>query len=295
MRKTKRILHMVISITAVVLIITISSSYAMFEYRKGKVDNVTTTLPKETLEMKMNIPTKGLTITTEGITPNNTQTSDNLYGPSQKDFSDRKDYLIKNYQPFEIGIQNLTDNYLYITFELDFCLAPDLIGSYNDDPYINNTLTNCGTDPWDGNSHDNYPFQDPYTISRNSNVIGQGNVYFPATWYSQSSGTANITNGNVKLKKQAKAFDNKVLWLFGYDYYHYTATIDPIDLQDDPNYKDNLSQFVIEPNNLNTDVASFVLSFTHKQYNTNACYASIKVTAHVISEEQYELFGINKS
>lgn len=62
-----------------------------------------------------------------------------------------------------------------------------------------------------------YPFQDEYSITRNGESIGSGNIYYPY-------GTQ--TSGNVVPVKGEKAFTYSALFTSRDDYY-YTAVIDP--------------------------------------------------------------------
>lgn len=153
--------------------------------------------------------------------------------------------LLVSYTALNLQINSYAETKLLISFEVTFCLAPDLIE---------------GSSP-------QYPFADPYTITRDGKVIGEGNIYCE-----NSSGVS----GNVALSKGEKAFDYNYFFWLSREYYYYTAIIDPTKIDGfDP------EDYVVDPPKPGekSNYASFVLDIKHEQQNTVACFATVKIIA----------------
>lgn len=247
MKKADRIIRIWITIMTCGLILTVGGSYATWYFVHGRLPNSKkSTVSGEKFVFLFPMPIGGLSISDADSLP---LSSNNLWGAANgdgkvTDAEQGKDHLLKDYMPFEIGVQNQTGNTrLLVSFRITFCLAPSLIE---------------GSNP-------SFPFEDPYTISRNGEIIGSGNLFFP-------TGT---TSGNVELKNTGeKAFTYNytiLFWQGSRDYYYYTATIDPTQIDGfDP------EKFVVDPSD---STESFEIAITHVQDNDTACFATIEVIA----------------
>lgn len=248
MKKVRRIANFAIVLTSICLILAMGTAYASWYYIRGSV-------PREkkstaSISFVFPMPIGGVSISSRDELP---KTSENLWGAADEsgkvtDAAQARKNLLVNYNPFEIGVQNNSDDPLteenegfdlLISFKITFCLAPSLIDE--------NEVTF-----W------SYPFQDAYTISKNGEVIGSGNIYYPF---------GEQTSGNVELEKGELAFKSDG-WLRR-EYYYYTAVIEPdkIDGFD-------VEKFVVAPSE---DTTSFVIAIAHEQDNDTACFASIEV------------------
>lgn len=220
---------------------TVVGTYATWYFVDGRLPQSKTV--QAGIQFLFPMPIGGLTVKDDTpLSPSTT--SPKLWGAGDEDgkvtsASQGRDYLLKNYMPFEIGVENHTkDKTLVISFEITFCLAPILIEESSF-------------------AFRKYPFEDPFTVTRAGEVIGSGNIYFPY-------GTQ--TSGNVQLQKGEKAFTSS--WR---DYYYYTATIDPTQIDGW-----DVEKFLVAPSD---DVETFQLSITHSQDNDTACFATIRVIA----------------
>lgn len=243
MKKAYKIINTVSTVVAFCLVLVVTGTYATWYYVQGRLpDNKTANMG---IGFIFPIPTNGLSFNTLP------STSDNLWGAMDENgntsSTDAKKHLLKDYTPFDVPVNNQTDlteaKCAIIRFEIIFCLSTSLI-----------------SDGWIIKAQ--YPFEDPYTISRNGEIIGRGNIFFPAT---KSDGTA--TSGNVELTKvsDTAVYQNNIL-----AYKYYTASIDPREIDGF-----DVSKFIVAPG----EEATFVLTVEHTQTNTAACFASIKVIA----------------
>lgn len=250
MKKMRGIANIAIILTAIGLILAMGTAYASWYYIRGSV-------PREKkstsgISFVFPMPIGGVSISSRDELP---KTSENLWGAADEngkvtDVNQARENLLVNYNPFEIGVQNNSDDplteenegfNLLISFKITFCLAPSLIDEKE------TTLIN-------------YPFQDAYTISKDGEVIGSGNIYYPY---------GDRTSGNVKIEKGELAFRSDG-W-FRRDYYYYTAMIEPDKIEGF-----DVEKFVVAPS---TDTTSFVIAIAHEQDNDTACFASIEVIA----------------
>lgn len=247
MKAMQKTLRIVATVAAMLLLLSVGTSNATWFFYEGRMpDEKTDDKTKITLTFPM--PVGGLVLNNDALA-NGSVTSDNLWGAGDEDgkvsnVTEARKNLLVSYNPFEIGVENNSDQTLVISFEITFCLAPKLI----EGGYI-----------WG-----DYPFQDPFTISKGGVEIGSGTIYSPRS--------DNTTSGNVALVKGEKAFTkpNEGLLSPSFDYYYYTATITP-GQTDGLNVED----FLVGP----SDNASFVIGITHSQNNDTACFATIKVIA----------------
>lgn len=248
MRLTKHITRALSAVVACLLLLTVGGTYATWYFVEGRLPSSKQDTTK--IEFRFPIPLDCWTVdkTDEDQLPNGLP-SHNLWGAADENgkvesaTAARKNLLV-DYNPFDIGIQNTTDKTLLISFEITFCLAPSFVEG-----------TSIIAD---------YPFQDPFTISRGNAQIGNGNIYVPRS--------DNNTQGNVALVKGEKAFTkpNEGWYSPSRDYYYYTGTIDPRTTEGL-----NVEDFLVSPN----EIESFILTVTHSQNNDTACFASIKIIA----------------
>lgn len=241
MKKLDRIVRLWATILTFGLLLTVGGAYATWYFAYGRLPRDKTSTIKDGIQFLFPMPIGGIIVSDSHELPH---TSSNLWGAADENgkvtsAAQGKDHLLKNYMPFEIGVQNQTGNKrLLVSFRITFCLAPSLIE---------------GNNPW-------YPFQDPYTINRNGEMIGSGNLYFPT----------GSTNGNVELINTGeKAF--RSTGFLARDYYYYTATIDPSQIDGF-----DLEKFIVDPSD---STEAFQIAITHSQNNDTACFATIEVIA----------------
>ena len=247
MNKIRKIINSIVILVSLALVLTITGTYATWYYVEGTIPRTKTTTAS--INFLFPMPIGGLTIAPTDTLP---KTSDNLWGAADENgevtnVTQARENLLKAYTPFEIGVNNQTDDKstpenegkdLLISFRITLCLAPSLI---------------------EGN-RPSYPFQDAYTITKNGETIGSGNIYFPA----------GDTTGNVVLEKGEYAFSKTIIF-FKTDYYYYTATIDPSTIEGF-----DIEKFVVHASD---PIASFVLAVSHTQSNDTACFAKIEIIA----------------
>lgn len=248
MRSAKHLTRALSAVVACMLLLTIGGTYATWYFIEGRLPSAKQS--SASIDFRFSIPLDCWMVgdgDEEAL--QNGLPSQNLWGAADEDgkvadvAAARKNLLV-NYNPFDIGVQNTTDKTLLISFEITFCLAPSLVD---------------GSSGWV-----DYPFQDPFTISRGNAQIGSGDLYVPRD--------DDSTQGTVALVKGEKAFTKPSEGWFSpsRDYYYYTGTIDPR-TTDGLNAED----FLVSPD----EIDSFILTVTHSQSNDTACFASIKIIA----------------
>lgn len=253
MKAMQKTLRIVATVAAMLLLLSVGTSNATWFFYEGRIpDEKTDDKTKITLTFPM--PVGGLVLNNDALA-NGSVTSDNLWGAGDEDgkvsnVTKARENLLVSYNPFEIGVENNSDQTLVISFEITFCLCENLInGTYANTPSIFGIQLD-------------FPFQDPFTITKNGINCGNGEIYYPRT------NTDNATSGTVTLIKDPSgevAYSNS-----GRNYYYYTATIVPGETDGL-----NIEDFLVGP----SDNASFVIGITHSQNNDTACFATIKVIA----------------
>lgn len=255
MKDARKIIRIITVVAALGLVLSIAVSYAGWTYiidnpvkAKSTSSGITFLFPR---------PLGALTIN-QGEAP---KTSNNLWGAADENGKvtedDAKEHKLVDYTALSMEIiNNTTTNAekgqrLLISFEVIFCLSPLLIETLN------------------------YPFRDPYTITRNGKPIVEGTLYFPHDWSSYNAGVKD-----VKLEKDEnnEAFTSGTF--IKRSYLYYTATIRATELIKAGAELD-INDFIVEPSeSASTPISTtFVLDIKHTQDNEVACFASVKIIA----------------
>lgn len=248
--KGKYFVRFVSVIAAACLLLTISSTYATWWYSQGRLPS-----SKKTdvgISMIFPIPTNGLYIR------NMPDETGNLWGAMDENgkipsVSKAQEYLLKDYTPFGIDVANQSTKRAKISFQISVCLHDDYIEAGG----------------W-------YPFEDKLSIKKNNPDGTQVDVLSGILYYPNGE-----TSGDFALSKASDTVMYSVRsFILTRNYYLYTVTIDPAQLDPAAFAGFDINNFIVDPQEQTT----FVMTVEHTQTNNYACFAEIKVIATEYTE-----------